>query len=58
MKIGNKLVCEDSFIRTEVSILEDSAMVLSLKSIEVSDDLSITVLLESFEGFDTLKKNI
>jgi len=58
MKIGNKLVCEDSFTRTEASIIENSVMILSLKSIEVSDGLSMTVLLELIEEFDTLKKYI
>jgi len=58
IKIGNNLVCEDSFTITEASITENSAMVLSLKSIEVSDGLSMIVLLELIEEFDSLKKYI
>jgi len=35
IKIGNKLVCEDSFTRTEASTAANSFMIVSLKSIEI-----------------------
>jgi len=56
MKIGNKLVCEDTFTRTEASIGAISLMIVSLKSIEVKAGSFMTVSLTSIEEIDTLKK--
>lgn len=35
MKMGNKLVCEDSFTKTEASIAVNLFIIVSLKLIEV-----------------------